>query len=109
LRSFVEGVVRFGVLSTFDGSGETPEPAGGTPALPKTRRPALSPVILNPAMKILTQRRQGAKIRRFTTVLSAVIIHPAGDQYFTGLLFVSPIPLRLCVFAPLRENSYFRF
>ena len=46
LRSFVEGVVRFGVLSTFDGSGETPEPAGGTPALPKTRRPALSLSIL---------------------------------------------------------------
>src|SRR5882757_5035936 len=50
---------------------------------------------LNPAMKILTQRRQGAKVRRFATVLTAVIIHPAGDRYLTGLLFVSPIPLRL--------------
>ena len=60
---------------------------------------------LNPAMKILTQRRKGAKIRRFATVLTAVILHPAGDKYFTGLLFVTPF---LCAFAPLRENSYFR-
>jgi len=56
-------------------------------------------VILNPAMKRLTQRRKGAKVRRFATVLTAVIIHPAGDKYFTGLLFVSPILLRLCAFA----------
>jgi len=56
-------------------------------------------LILNPAMKILTQRRKGAKIRRFATDLTAVIIHPAGDKYFTGLLFLSPIPLRLCAFA----------
>ena len=56
-------------------------------------------MILNPAMKILTQRRKGAKTRGLGTVRPLAIVHPASEQYFTSLPFLSPTTLRLCAFA----------
>ena len=53
----------------------------------------------NPTMKNFTQRRKGAKIRGFGSYCGTEIVHPAGEQYFTRLPFVSSASLRLCAFA----------
>ena len=63
-----------------------------------------TPLILNPAMKILTQRRKDAKIRGFGSCCTTEIVHPAGESYFTSFPFGSPClfaPLRLCVRIPI--------